>query len=33
MPLGSARFGLISAVGGSVELIETVNVYSSTLQV
>ena len=23
MPLGSARFGLISAVGGSLELIET----------
>ena len=33
MPLGSARFGLISAVGGSLELIETVNVSSSTLTV
>tara|TARA_Y100000114_G_scaffold142886_1_gene149913 strand:+ start:51 stop:617 length:567 start_codon:yes stop_codon:yes gene_type:complete len=33
MPLGSARFGLISAVGGSLELIETFNVSSSTTSV
>tara|TARA_A100001391_G_scaffold56916_1_gene34775 strand:+ start:1334 stop:1900 length:567 start_codon:yes stop_codon:yes gene_type:complete len=33
MPLGAARFGLISAVGGSLELIETQTVTSAVAQV